>query len=258
MRKAILVATLFSTACAIVQPGEVGIKRRLGALADRVHEPGPVVVNPFIARVVKVPVRTVNLEVALSLPSKEGLNVGSEVSILYRVLPDRARDVLLELGEDYEQTLVLSTFRSAAADVSARFLAKDMHTAQRSTIEAEIGARMMEIVGPRGFEIESVLLKSIQLPQGLARAVEDKLEAEQEAQRMQFVLERERLEAERKRIEAEGLRDAQLVVAESLDDRLLRWNQIQALQALSISDNAKVVVTEGPSSVLLEVDGEGS
>lgn len=257
MLRSTMIVLLLASGCAKVHPGEVGIKRRLGALSEKVHTPGAVVFNPLVARVIKVPVRTVNLEINLSLPSREGLNIASEVSILYRVRADAARDVLLQLGEDYEQTLVLSTFRSAAADVSARFLAKDMHTAQRSTIEAQIQSRMMEIVGPRGFEIEAVLLKSIQLPVGLARAVEQKLEAEQEVQRMAFVLEREQLEAQRKRIEAEGVRDAQQVVAEALDERILRWNQIQAFQALSTSANAKVIVTEGTSPVLLTVGEEG-
>ncbi len=238
--------------CAVIQPGEVGIKRRLGALAEKVHEPGPVVVNPFIARVIRVPVRTTNLEVALSLPSKEGLNVSADVSILYRVRTDHARDVLLEIGPDYERVVVLSTFRSAAADVSARFLAKDMHTAERATIEGAIRDRMMDVVGERGFLVEAVLLKSIQLPAGLAQAIENKLEAEQQAEQMRFVLERERLEAQRKLVEAEGIRDAQLVVAESVNDRMLKWNSIQAFQALAASENTKVVVTDGKAPLLID------
>ncbi|MBX2802370.1 MAG: prohibitin family protein [Myxococcales bacterium] len=253
MRLTVVVScVLLGVGCAVVQPGEVGIKRRLGALSEKVHGPGPVVINPLVSRVVRVPVRTTNLEVALSLPSKEGLNISSEVSILYRVESDRARDVLMQIGEDYERTVVLSTFRSAAADVAARFLAKDMHTAERATIEEAVRERMMEVIGTRGFHVEAVLLKSIRLPDGLARAVEGKLEAEQQAERMRFVLERERLEAERKLIEAQGVRDAQMVVAESISEEMLQWNSIQAFEALAASTNAKVVVTDGSTPFLIE------
>ena len=245
-----------ASACAVIQPGEVGVKRRLGALGDKVHEPGPVLVNPLWAKVIRVPVRTSNLEVRLSLPSKEGLVIDAEVSILYRVQAEQARDVLMSIGEGFEQTVILSTFRSAAADVTARFLAKDMHTAQRATIEEEVRKRMMEVVGPRGFEIEAVLLKSIRLPAGLADAVERKLQAEQEAERMRFVLERERLEAERKLIEAQGIRDSQLLLAEGLTDKVLHWNTIQAFEQLATSPNTKVILTDGDGPLLLDVDDD--
>ncbi len=237
--------------CAVIQPGDVGIKRRLGSLANKVHDPGPVVINPLFTKMIRVPVRTVNLEVRLSLPSQEGLNVQAEVSILYRVKSDQVREVLLEIGPDYERSVILATFRSAAADVASRYLAKDMHTAKRYEIEQAIRERMMTVVGERGFDIEAVLLKSIQLPAGLYQAIEDKLSAEQDAQRMQFVLEQERLEAERKRIEAQGVRDAQETVARTLDEDMLRYTAIQAFEALATSPNAKVIVTDGQSPLLV-------
>lgn len=246
-----------ASGCAIIRPGDVGLKRRLGALEHDWHEPGAVVYNPLTTRVVRVPVRTINLHVALSLPTAEGLNVESEISILYRLVPDETARILEEVGPDYEQVLILPTFRSAAADVTARFMAKDMHTASRSEIEGAIRDRMMEIVGERGFEIEAVLMKSIQLPGGLARAVENKLESEQEAQRMQFVLQQEKLEAERKQIEAEGVRAAQRIVASSLDDKLLQWNSIEAFRHLATSPNTKVVVTEGGAPFLVDLPANG-
>lgn len=243
---------LLAISCAVIQPGDVGVKRRLGALANKVHEPGPVAVNPFFTKVIRVPVRTVNLEVRLSLPSQEGLNVEADVSILYRVRPNQVRDVLLEIGPNYERSVILATFRSASADVSARYLAKDMHTAKRYEIEQAIRDRMMTVVQERGFDIEAVLLKSIRLPSGLSQAIEAKLAAEQDAQRMQFVLERERLEAERKRIEAEGVRDAQATVSQTLDESMLRWSAIQAFESLATSENAKVVITSGDSPLMVD------
>lgn len=250
---ALLAGILFvaSTGCAMVVPGEVGVKQTLGRLDDRVYDPGPVLFTPGLTSVIKIPTRTVNLEVALELPSREGLNIRSEISVLYRIDPSSAPEVISEVGLDYERVLVLTTFRSAAADVTARFLASDMYTSSRTEIEAAIVRRMSEVLASRGFQIEAVLLKSIQLPERLANSVESKLSAEQDAARMTFVLDAERQEAERLRIEAAGIRDSQLIVAESLSKDLLAWKSIQAFRELAKSENAKVVVTSGDSSVLI-------
>ena len=197
-----LVAILFFSSCAIVRPGEVGVKQRFGKLNEKVHQPGSFVVNPVFTKVIKIPTRTVNREVRLNLPSKEGLNVSAEISILYHIESDKAREVIAEVGEDYENVIILSVFRSAAADICAQYYAKDMHSGNRGIIEEDIKQRMDSLIGDRGFNIESVLLKSINLPPGLYDAIEQKLTAEQDAQRMEFVLQTEQLEAERKKIEA--------------------------------------------------------
>jgi regulator of protease activity HflC (stomatin/prohibitin superfamily) len=248
----VLAAVLSSMGCATVQPGEVGVKQTLGRLDDEIHEGGPVFFAPGLTRVVRIPTRTRNLEVDLELPSREGLNVGSKISVLYRIRSESAPAVISEVGLDYEAVLVLSTFRSAAADVTARYLASDMYTSSRAEIEAAMAQRMSAILAPRGFEIEAVLMKSIRLPEKLAASVEAKLSAEQDAARMKFVLEAERQEAERKRIEAAGIRDAQEVIAASLNDPLIRWNAIEAFRELASSTNAKVIVTNGSGSVLVE------
>lgn len=240
-----------STGCAMVLPGEVGVKQTLGRLDGIVHGPGPVLYAPGLTRVVRIPTRTSSLEVALELPSQEGLNVSSEISVLYRVRPDDAPAVISEVGLEYERILVLTTFRSAAADVTARFLASDMYTSSRAEIERQVAARMAELLEPRGFEIEAVLLKSIQLPTRLATSVEAKLSAEQDAARMAFVLDAERQEADRKRIEAEGVRDSQRIIADALSDELLEWNAVEAFRALATSENAKVIVTNGEAPVLI-------
>ena len=100
----------------------------------------------------------------LNLPSKEGLNVAARISILYHLKEDKALDIISTVGKKYEDVLILSTFRSAAADVCARFYAKDMHSGKRAEIEKEIKDQMSEILKGRGFEIEAILLKSITLP----------------------------------------------------------------------------------------------
>ena len=136
-----------------------------------------------------------NREVTLNLPSKEGLNVAAKISILYHVQKEKAMDIVNEVGSNFEKVLILSTFRSASADVCARFFAKDMHSGKRAEIEAEIKDQMSKLL-EEGFVIESVLLKSITLPSGLYAAIETKLQAEQQAQQMEFILQQERKEAE--------------------------------------------------------------
>ncbi len=240
------------TSCTTVRQGTVGVKQRFGKLDDRIITAGLVGVNPFTTRVVKVPIRTVNREVELALPSKEGLNVQCDISILYRIEPDKVPQIIATIGPDYEQAVIVSVFRSAAADICARYFAKDMHSAQRSVIEAEIATHMNGVLEDRGIVIESVLMKSIKLPAGLAKAIEDKLEAEQRAQQMVFILQRERSEAERRVIEAEGIRDAQLVLTEGLNENIIRYQSIEAFKQLSASPNAKVIITDGQTPLLIQ------
>lgn len=130
-------------------------------------------------------------------------------------------------------------------------MAKDMHTGMRTQIENEVRDRMMTLLSERGFIIDAVLMKRIVLPSTLTQAIEEKLSAEQEAQRMQFVLEREGLEAERKRMEAEGTRDAQRIVSEGLTPEVLRYEYIDALRKLATSENAKIILTNGSDQPLL-------
>lgn len=239
----------FMTSCVTVRPGEIGVKTKFGKLS-KPKTNGVFMVNPFVARVVKMPTRTINREVLISLPSKEGLTIKSEISILYRIKPEMVHQILTEIGKDYDQ-VVTAVFRSASADVTSRFFAKDMHSGERDKIEKEIAKSMNEILNAKGFEIEAVLMKSISLPDGLAKAIEEKLEAEQKAQRMEFILATEKKEAERKKIEAEGTRDAQIILSEGLTDKILELRQIEMMRDLSNSPNSKVIVTNGSKHPLV-------
>jgi regulator of protease activity HflC (stomatin/prohibitin superfamily) len=247
-------STIAFTSCVVVSPGTVGVKNKLGKLSNKVVQPGLVGLNPFITRVITVPTRTVNLEVPLYLPSKEGLNVLAEISILYHIEAKQAPSVIQTVGENYEQVMILSVFRSAAANVCSRYMAKDMHSGQRAEIEMAISNHMDSLLIDRGFVIESVLMKSIKLPPGLYDAIESKLEAEQIAQRMEFELEQERLEAQRKKIEAEGTRDAQKVLAEGLTEEIIKWRSLEVFEKLSNSSNAKLIFTDGSAPMLLNDD----
>ena len=250
----IIVISIIISSCGVINPGEVGVKQRFGKLKGEVKTQGLVLLNPIITELVKVPIRTVNKEVRLNLPSKEGLNVAAEISILYHVKQENVINIINDVGVDYERTLILSTFRSAAADVCAKFFAKDMHSGKRSEIETEIKSQMSSILQGRGFVIESILLKSIKLPLGLYSAIESKLEAEQQAQQMEFILQRETKEAERKRIEAAGIRDAQNIIKEGITDANIEWKSLDVLRELSSSTNAKIIITDGKTPVLINND----
>ena len=250
----ILSVVLLLSSCAIVRQGEIGVKRKLGKLTQTTVKPGAVGFNPFTSRVIKMPIRTMNMEITTNLPSKEGLNVSAVISILYHIQPDKAPWIIENIGLGNEQGVISSVFRSSAADVCSRFFAKDMHSAQRAMIEKEITTQMSGLLNPRGFVVEAVLLKNIQLPANLYRAVEEKLEAEQHAQRMEFLLQREKLEAQRKMIEAQGIRDAQKIIAEGLSKPVIEWQSIEAFKELAKSNNAKILITDGKTPMLINTD----
>ena len=217
MKNYILATVLFTIvlqACTVIRQGEVGVKRRLGKIDPQYVEQGPKGYNVLTTRILKVPTRTMNIEVKPDLPSKEGLTIRSEISILYRIKPEAAPKIVQGIGLNYESEVILPVFRSSAADITAKFLAKDMHSGERAIIEGAIRKQMVDILDPKGFVIDNVLLKSISLPGGLARTIEEKLQAEQEAQRMEFVKEREKRDAERRIIEAEGKKEIARIQAE--------------------------------------------
>jgi regulator of protease activity HflC (stomatin/prohibitin superfamily) len=249
-----LASTLLLTNCTIIRQGEVGVKRSFGKIKSEPLMEGAKGYNPFTTTIIKMPTRTMNMEVRVPLPSKEGLTVQSDVSILYRLEGSYAPKVIEKLGKNYEQVVILPVFRSAVADISSQYFAKDMHTGQRSGIEKSIKDLMMNQLKERGFVVESVLLKSIVLPPGLTKAIEDKLEAEQDSQRMQFVLDKERQEAQRLIIEAEGVRDAQKIISEGLTPLLIRFKAIEAFNKLSTSPNAKVIITSADQPLMVNTD----
>jgi regulator of protease activity HflC (stomatin/prohibitin superfamily) len=250
------IGVLFAS-CAVVRPGEVGIKQRLGKLSDEVVTQGTIVYNPITTTIIKESTQTQNIKLNLSLPSKEGLSVGSEISILYRLQADKIVSVLENLGPNYE-SIVTSVFRSAASDVCAQFFAKDMHSGNRAIIEEAILQKMKENLEKQadGIDLIAVLMKRIQLPAGLARSVERKLQAEQDAMRMEFVLKQEKLEAERKIINAKGERDAQIILSEGLTEGIIRIRAIDAFKELAKSANAKVIITDGKTPLMINDDSK--
>lgn len=250
----ILFSAVLLSSCAVIRPGEVGVRQRLGKLSEEVRTQGSMLYNPFITRIVRASVITTNLELSLSLPSKEGLSIVSQISILYKLDQQKVPDIIRNIGLDHE-SIITSVFRSASADVCAQFYAKDMHSGMRSDIEKAIKSKMEETLTAQGILIEAVLMKSIQLPSGLASSIEQKLQAEQDAMRMEFVLKQATLEAERKIIEAKGIRDSQKIISEGLTEEIIKIRSIEAFQDLAKSPNSKVIITDGAAPMLLDSEG---
>lgn len=243
---------LLLSGCVVVRQDEVAVKRRVGKLVGDPVREGAVIYNPLISTVIKIPVRNINKKINLDIPSKEGLTIRSEMSILYRVDQKQVKRLLREVGENFEEDLIAPVFRSALADISAKFMAKDMHTGERADIEQAVKELMMQTLSDKGIIVERVLMKRIVLPATLTAAIEEKLAAEQDAQRMEFILQRERQEAERKKIEAQGTADAQRILSEGLSESVLQFQMIEAFEKLAESNNAKVIITNGKMPLMLE------
>ena len=240
---AMLVAGLiaFLQCWTIVPAGHVGVIDFFGNVSDNTLYPGVNFVNPM-ANVVKFDARTQEMKEVMTVPSKEGLSIDLELSLLFSLSFENANKIYKTVGEDYVQRIVVPQFRSVVRGVTAQYDAKALYTAEREQLSKQIETDLSKLVGPRGINIESTPLRQITLPPGLTSSIEEKLKADQESQRMQFVLQKEKQEAERKRIEAKGIADFQEIVSKGISEQLLKWKGIEATEKLSGSQNTKVVI----------------
>jgi regulator of protease activity HflC (stomatin/prohibitin superfamily) len=225
----------------VVPAGHVGVVDFFGTVSPNTLKAGINLVNP-LANVIKFSVKTQEIKEVMDVPSKEGLTVQLEVSVLYHLNPEKAAEVYKGIGPNYAEIILEPQFRSVSRGVTAGFEAKALYTSERELLASQIQEHLSKIVEPRGITIETAPLRRVGLPQRLSESIEEKLRSEQESQRMEFVLTKEKQEADRKRIEAQGIADFQKLVAQGLSDQYLRWKGIEATEKLANSSNAKVVV----------------
>jgi prohibitin 1 len=250
----VLALTIAVSTAKIVPPGNVGVLVLLGKVYGTIQE-GVHLVNP-LASMELMSVRTKEIFEHAEAPSQEGLNVVLEISCLYHLMPDKADQVYRSVGPNYENVVVKPQFRSAIRDNTVKHESKDLYTSGREVITNEIFTELEADLKPRGFVVEKILLRRIQLPQLVTEAINSKLAADQEAQRMQFVLVKEKQEAERKRIEAQGIQDFQRIISQGLTDQLLRWKGIETTRALAESQNSKIVIVGGKDGLPLILNTE--
>jgi len=227
----------------VIPAGHAGVIDFFGNVSPFTLKPGVNFVNP-IARVVKFDTRKQELKEVMSVPSKEGLSVELEISMIFRLSTEKVNDIYNNTGdyEEYLQKLVVPNFRSVVRGVTTKYEAKSLYTADREKLETEIEEKLKSVEEIQEVFVLSTPLRQIVLPAGLTASIEEKLKAEQDSQRMEFILTREKQEAERKRIEAKGIADFQDIVSRGISEQLLEWKGIEATEKLASSPNSKVVV----------------
>ena len=241
MGLAVALVIALSQSWTIIPAGHTGVIDFLGNVSDETLKPGVNLVNPM-AKIEKMSIKTQELKEMMSVPSKEGLSVQLEISLLFKLNSEMANDIYKTVGPNYADIILVPQFRSVVRGVTARYEAKALYTASREKLAGEILDELERLVGPRGITVEQAPLRQIQLPARLTQSIEEKLQAEQESQRMAFILQKETQEADRKRIEAKGIADFQDIVAKGISDQLLKWKGIEATEKLASSPNAKVIV----------------
>jgi len=242
---------------AVVPAGHVGVKDFFGSVSPRALPPGVHVVLPF-TRVHKMSIRTQEIKETAEVPSKEGLMMDLEGSLLFRLDPEKAAEMYRTVGVNYPEIVVVPQIRSAIREITASYDAKALYSSEREQIAHETFELVKRMTSGRGVVVESVLLRKIGLPPVVANAIQEKLKREQESEQMKFVLQKETQEAERKRIEAQGISDFQKIVAQGLSAQILEWKGIEATEKLAMSPNTKVVVVGNPKSGLPIILGGGA
>jgi regulator of protease activity HflC (stomatin/prohibitin superfamily) len=257
------------TACVIqIEAGQVGVKKLFGKVQDDVLTSGLHFINPLVD-VVKLDVKTLNYTMsgiqdeghksgddAIRVLTSDGLEVTIDLSVLYRVVPNDAPKLLSQTGEDYEDKIVRPITRTRIRDNAVYYEAVALYSTKRDEFQQRIFKTIENDFSKRGLLLENLLVRNITLPQSVRATIEQKINAEQDAQKMQFVLQKERQEAERKRVEAQGIADYQRIISESLTDKQLQYESIKAQLEIAKSANAKVIIMgKGSNPVILDTKG---
>ncbi len=238
---AVVILILLLASTTSIPTGHVGVLTLFGKVTGDVLPEGIHLINP-LKSVTKMSVQTQSRKESASVPSKEGLMLSLDTSLLFKLDKDKAAHVLQTIGVGYAETVVEPELRSAIRGATAAHSSNDLYTNGRELIQQQIKDDLKEKLAPRGVIVEDILLRDVQLPALLKASIEAKQQAEQEALRMSFVLQKEKQEAERKSIEAKGISDFQKIVAQGISPQLLEWKGIEATEKLATSSNTKVVI----------------
>ena len=246
---AILILILLFSSTTSIPTGNVGVLTLFGRVTNETLPEGIHLVNP-LKSVQKLSVQTQSVKESANVPSNEGLILALDTSLLFRLDKDKAAFVFQTVGENYAEKIVEPTLRAAIRASTSAHTANALYTNARELVQQQIQDELKAQLAPRGVIVENVLLRDVQLPAMLKGSIEAKQQAEQDALRMSFILQKERQEAERKRIEAQGIADFQKIVAAGISPQLLEWKGIEATEKLATSTNAKVVIIGNPKNGL--------
>lgn len=257
------------TACVIqIDAGQVGVKKLFGKVQADVLSSGLHFINPLMD-VQTLDVKTQNYTMsgvhdegakssddAIRVLTADGLEVTIDLSVLYHVVTADAPKLLQQTGADYEDKIVRPITRTRIRDNAVYYDAVALYSTKRDEFQQRIFSSIEKDFSSRGLVLENLLVRNITLPESVKTTIEQKINAEQDAQKMQFVLQKEKQEAERKRIEAQGIADYQRIISESLTDKQLQYESIQAQLALAKSANAKIIIMgKGNTPVILDANG---
>jgi len=257
------------TSCFVqINTGFVGVKSLFGRVQTDILSSGLNIVNPLV-EVTQIETRTLNYTMsgiqtegkiqgddAIKVLTADGLEVTIDLSVLYRVVPDQTPRLIRETGSDFEDKIVRPITRTRIRDNAVYYEAVALYSTRRDEFQSRIFKSIETDFNKRGLFLENLLVRNISLPASVKAAIERKIEAEQEAQKMQFVLQKEKQEAERKRVEAQGIADYQQIISASLSDRQLQYEQIKAMTQLAGSANAKIIVMPSKGGAPLIIDGK--
>lgn len=246
-----------------VEPGYVGVQKLFGKVSDKTLESGLNIINPLV-EVVMFDIRTQNYTMsgvhdegdkagddAIRVLSADGLEVVVDLTVLYRVLPNETPRILKEIGTDYRNTIVRPICRTKIRDNAVYYEAVALYSTKRDEFQSRIFKTIESDFKNRGLLLEQLLVRNITLPVSVKTTIESKINAEQEAQKMTFVLQKERQEAERKRVEAQGIADYQRILSTGLSDKQLQYEMIKAI---STSPNAKLIILDTKKSAPFIID----
>lgn len=237
------------TSIAYVPAGHVGVLTLFGRVTGEVLPEGTHLILPFKTNN-RLAIRTQELKETASVPSEEGLIITLDTSLLFRLDPLKAAEIYQKVGPRFVDVVIEPNLRSAIRSATSAHNANALYTGAREKVANQVQKELEVHLGPRGIVIESVLLRDIQLPAMLKTSIEAKQQAEQDALRMTFILQKEKQEAERKRIEAQGISDFQRIITQGLSPMLLQWKGIEATEKLANSANSKVVLIGSPRTGL--------
>jgi regulator of protease activity HflC (stomatin/prohibitin superfamily) len=262
----IVVLIGMSIACVVqVEPGMVGVQKLFGKVNNNILESGLNIVNPLV-QVVMFDIRTENYTMsgvqdegakqgddAIRVLTADGLEVVVDLTVLYKVIPTEAPRILKEVGIDYRNVLVRPICRTKIRDNAVYYDAVALYSTKRDEFQAKIFSTIETNFKDRGLLLEQLLVRNITLPASVKASIESKINAEQDAQKMQFVLQKETQEAQRKRVEAQGIADYQKILSTGLSDKLLQYEMIKAI---TNSPNAKLIFMTNGKNLPMLVDSK--
>lgn len=245
---------LLTSAVKQIDAGEVGVQSVFGKVVPETLSSGLNFVNP-IANVYIFDSKTQNYTMsavhdegdrsgddAIRVLTADGLEVVVDLTVLFRILPSDAPKILKEIGEDYKNKVVRPITRTMIRDNAVYYDAVALYSLKRNEFQTRIYNDIEKNFKKRGLVLEQLLIRNINLPNSVKQTIESKINAEQDAQKMQFVLQKEKQEAERKRVEAQGIADYQKILSTGLSDKQLQYESILAQKELAKSPNAKVII----------------